>query len=379
MIFAALLIFVSYAILILYFSSGIERLKSPVNDHKEPETLFSILVPFRNEVLNLPALLQSIAALDYPSHKFELILINDNSSDESVSIVNVFIKDHPNLKITQLDNIKQSRSPKKSAITIGVASASHPWILTTDADCIVPHTWLHAYDMMVRQEKFRMIVAPVAYVRRAGFLHNFQVLDFLSLQGTTMGSFGMKDKRLGKPFLCNGANLCYQKESFTEVNGFNGNEHLASGDDVFLLEKMYKLFPDEIQFIKSKEAIVLTSSKDSLRELIRQRVRWASKTTGFDSFFAKLVGLLVFGTSLFMVIAIILGVMGQMSWAYVGLLFLLKFNVDFVFLHKTSEFFEQQDAMKSYFFSSLLYPLFTILIVALSLKKGYTWKGRVFR
>ncbi len=148
---------------------------------------------------------------------------------------------------------------------------------------------------------------------------------------------------------------------------------------MFLLEKMYKLFPDEIQFIKSKEAIVLTSSKDSLRELIRQRVRWASKTTGFDSFFAKLVGLLVFGTSLFMVIAIILGVMGQMSWAYVGLLFLLKFNVDFVFLHKTSEFFEQQDAMKSYFSSSLLYPLFTILIVALSLKKGYTWKGRVFR
>ncbi len=379
MIFASLLIFVSYAMLILYFNRGIERLKSPVNDHKDPEIHFSILIPFRNEASNLPALLQSMADLDYPTDKFELILINDDSSDESVSVVAAFREDHPKLKIIQADNIKQSRSPKKEAITHGVALASYPWILTTDADCIVPQSWLKAFDMMLQQENLNMIVAPVTYIPKTGFLHNFQALDFLSLQGTTMGSFGMKDKRLGMPFLCNGANLCYKKESFTEMNGFQGNDHLASGDDVFLLEKMNQKFPDKIQFIKSKEAIVLTTSKDSLRELIRQRVRWAAKTTGFNSFFAKLVGLLVFATNLLMVVCIILGALGQMSWAQVGLLFLLKFNVDFVFLHRSSQFFEQQDVMKSYFISSLLYPFYTVLIVCLSFKKGYTWKERVLR
>ena len=379
MIFASLLIFVSYAILILYFYRGIERLKSPVNDYKDPETSFSILVPFRNEALNLPALLQSIAELDYPAHKFELILINDDSSDESVSIVSAFREDHPKLNIIQADLIKQSNSPKKEALTNGVALASHPWILTTDADCTVPQSWLKTFDLMIRQEPVHMVVAPVAYAPGPGFLHNFQALDFLSLQGTTMGSFGMNDKRLGQPFLCNGANLCYQKESFTKVNGFSGNEHLASGDDVFLLEKMNRAFPGKIKFLKSKAAIVLTSSEDSLRGLLRQRVRWAAKTSGFDSVFAKLVGLLVFVTNLLVIVTIILGVLGQMSWAHVGLLYLVKFNIDFIFLHRTSQFFEQQDVMKSYFISSLLYPFYTILIVSLSFKKSYTWKERDLR
>ena len=193
-----------------------------------------------------------------------------------------------------------------------------------------------------------------------------------------MGSFGMKDKKFGHPFLCNGANLCYTKESFKAVNGFAGNHHIPSGDDVFLLEKMFKKFPEDIQFIKSKEAIVLTSSKDSFKELIQQRVRWAAKTTAYDSTYTKFVGVLVFATSLTMVTLFILGSLGELPWLHVGFIFLLKFNIDFVLLYKTSQFFEQQDVMKSYFISSLLHPFYTLLIAILSLKKSYTWKDRTY-
>jgi len=256
--------------------------------------------------------------------------------------------------------------------------ASFDWIITTDADCVVPESWLRILDTKIREQSPKMIVAPVAYLAKNGFLHHFQGLDFLSLQGITMGGFGMKDKKFGHPFLCNGANLCYSKESFREVNGFEGNDHIASGDDIFLLEKMFQKYPEKVQFIKSKEAIVLTSSKDSLKELIQQRVRWAAKTTAYDSMYTKLVGLLVFGMSLSLVVLFFLGATGKLQWLQVGFIFLLKFNIDFVLLFKTSQFFEQQKVMKSYFLSSLLHPFFTVFVALLSLKKSYTWKDRTY-
>ena len=378
MIYVALIICFLYVLLILYFARGIDRLKDLVCDQNKPVTCFSILVPFRNEAIGLPGLLDSVIALDYPTAQFEIILINDASSDASVAIVNRYKEKHPKLNLSLIDNKKQSSSPKKDAINKGISVASNNWILTTDADCIVPKNWLNAFDTMIKQQAPKMIVAPVSYLPKTGFLHKFQLLDFLSLQGITMGSFGMKDIRFGHPFLCNGANLCYRKKSFKEVDGFSGNHDIASGDDVFLLEKMLEKFPDKIQFVKSKDAIVLTSSKDSFRELIQQRVRWAAKTTAYNSFFTKSVGALVFMTSLSMVSIMILASIGQLSWLHVGFIFLLKFNIDFLLLYKTSQFFKQQEVMKSYFISSMLYPFYTVLIALLSLKKSYTWKDRTY-
>lgn len=378
MIYAAFIISFFYGFLILYLARGIDRLKYLTLDQNKPVTLFSILVPFRNEELSLPELLESINSIDFPVNQFELILINDASGDNSVAIVNAFKKQHPELNLIMIDNKKNSASPKKDAIRMGIEAASHDWIAATDADCIVPKTWLLSLDAMIQEQSPKMIVAPVSYLPKTGFLHNFQWLDFLSLQGITMGSFGMKDKNFGHPFLCNGANLCYRKDCFNELNGFSGNDHIPSGDDVFLLEKMLNKYPEEVQFIKTKKAIVLTSSKDSFQDLLQQRVRWAAKTTAYNSTFAKLVGILVFATSLSMVIIFSLGIAGQLPWLQVGFLFLLKFNIDFLLLYKTVEFFDQQKVMKSYFMSSLLHPFYTVLVVLLSLKKSYTWKGRSY-
>jgi len=79
-----------------------------------------------------------------------------------------------------------------------------------------------------------------------------------------------------------------------------------------------------------------------------------------------------------LLILFILGAIGQLKWLQVGFIFLLKFNIDFVLLYKTSQFFEQQKVMKSYFLSSLLHPFYTVLIAVLSLKKSYTWKDRAY-
>lgn len=376
MIIPALLIVISYTALIMYLSKGIDRLEDTPDQSNDIDTGFSILVPFRDEAQYLPSLLESFSELDYPSDKFEIIMIDDASTDDSVSIIDSFSQQHPKLNISVTKNAEKTTSPKKDAVQKGIDQAMHPWIITTDADCLVPKTWLLAFDNKIKQGPFKMLVAPVTFIDQLRFIHKFQLLDFLSLQATTMGLFGMADKGIVKPFLCNGANLCYKKQSFIDVDGFKGNEHLASGDDVFLLEKMYQKFGDEVAFLKSKKVIVRTSSKNTFSELIDQRVRWASKTIAFKNNMAKMMGLLVFLANLVIVLMLFMALTQRISWFEFGLLFLLKFNIDFVLLLKASAFFEQKEIMKSYVITSLLFPFYTILITLLSLKKGYTWKGR---
>ena len=378
MIFPILAICLIYSFLILFLSRGFDRLAVVVPDYSEPETDFSILIPFRNEEINLPRLLKSIASLNYRSDRFEVILIDDDSTDTSVKVIGLFKKEHPDLNIVLITKKGNSSSPKKEALGQGINLASHAWVITTDADCIVPKNWLNSFDHLIKEKSLKMIVAPVSYLSETGFIHKFQILDFLSLQGITIGIFGVKKHNFVKPFLCNGANLCYQKESFHQVNGFQGNEHIASGDDLFLLEKMYAAFPEEIEFIKSKDAIVMTASKNTLKELIQQRVRWASKTAAYTNLFAKLVGVLVFLTNFSLIVGFSLALSGNIPWLHFGFLFLLKFNIDFILLYKTAEFFDQKEQMRSYFLSSMLYPLFTVIIVLLSFKKNYIWKERKY-
>ena len=379
MIFPALFICILYSVLILYFAKGFDLLKEPLVAGDTAQTQFSILIPFRNETDQLPGLLQSLGAIAYPKSKMEIILINDQSDDGFAPIINDFISKHEDLSVKLIHSKPVSSAPKKEAIEQGIRIAAYPWIITTDADCLVPANWLRAFDICIRLEKPKMIAAPVTFLSGKGSLHQFQLLDFLSLQGATIGSFGMKGKWMIRPFLCNGANLCYEKKAFVEVNGYEGNLEIASGDDIFLLEKMYDNFPEQVRFLKSSEAIVHTAAAKSWKELIIQRIRWASKTSSYSNSFGKMVGLLVFGTNMTLIILFVLTLLNRFSWTHFGLLFIIKFNVDFLLLYKTAVFFNQKEVLRSYFLSSIVHPFYTVMVAIFSFKKSYSWKGRYYK
>ena len=233
---------------------------------------------------------------------------------------------------------------------------------------------LNNLDAFIQKNDVKMIASPVAYSIENKFLQHFQNLDFLSLQGTTMGSFG-----IDKPFMCNGANLCYKKEAFLNVKGFEGNDHIASGDDVFLMEKILNKFPGGVKYLKNFESVVFTKPQPDFRSLIQQRIRWAGKMGSTKSMFGKIVGLIVLIANAYLVLLLFLYLTHQISWKYVGLFFLVKLNVDFVLLFKTTEFFKQQDSMRRYLYSSFLYPFFSMYVAFLSFFKGYQWKGQTFK
>ncbi len=374
MILISIFITVIYVVLIIAFVIGIDRVQNFGNTKGTHQYKFSILIPFRNEKNNLPTLLKSLSKLNYPLDKFEIFLINDASSDNYKTLIENFQNKNKELQIHLINSKRKSNSPKKDAIETAIIQTNFDWIITTDADCIIPKNWLNNFDVFIQNNYSKMIVAPVAFIHKNNFLNNFQILDFLSLQGSTIGGFG-----INKPFLCNGANLAYNKHSFHEVNGFVGNEHIAGGDDIFLLEKFINTFPKKVHYLKSETSIVKTKAQPTLNQLINQRIRWAAKTSSYTNNFGKLVGFIVFITNLYLIFLFIYATLNCISWQHFGIVFLIKFNVDFLLIYKTSKIFNQQEALKKYLISSLLYPVFNVFIALLSFFKKFEWKGRTFK
>ncbi len=373
-----LLIFLLYSLLILLFAFGLNRLEDGPETGDHPQNGFSIVVPFRNEEANIQSFLESLRELDYPAENMEVLLIDDASDDDSPKIIEKFIEANKQVRIRVLTNRGSGASPKKEAISLGIREARHAWIATTDADCILPPGWLMAMDALIHKEDPVMIAAPVTLEAGTKFLDRFQLLDFLSLQGATMGGFGASAMGI-RPFLCNGANLAYRKDAFTEVRGFEGNLSLASGDDVFLLEKMAKHYGGRVTFLRSRKAIVRTNPEKTWKDLVQQRVRWASKTTAYSHVLGKSVGFLVFAANACLLLLAAGSIAGYFPWSLTGILFLIKCNVDFFLLYRTALFFDQTESLRSYLPSSFLYPLFSVWVAMLSLRGSYQWKGRSYK
>ena len=373
MIFIILITTILYGLLIGCFAVGFNRIKT-FNDYLLKNlTRFTIIVPFRNEEENLPDLIKSLENLSYSKNHFEVIFVNDDSTDNSVEL-SLRLLSCSQLDFQIISNNRVSNSPKKDAITTAVNKAKYHWMVTIDADCEVPKTWLEASNSFINSYDVAMIVAPVTFKSSDSFFNQFQTLDILSLQAATIGGFG-----LGLPFLCNGANFMYRKDLFLELNGFDDNNDIASGDDIFLLEKAVKKYPKLVKYLKSNKAIVHSKAETSLSALIQQRIRWAAKASTYKNTFGKFVGILVLLMNALIVVTLFLSVFGLFNWLYFVGVLILKLSIDYLLLSKSAKFFNQASLLNSYFFSGLLYPFFSVFVAFKAMFSKYKWKGRSFK
>ena len=372
-----LVILLVYAVLIIQLVFGFNKVKSFELTDLSPKTAFTIVVPFRNEEKNLDKLLDSISKLKYPISLIQIVMVDDFSKDNSVRIYNRWRMLHQAVDTTLLENMILSNSPKKDALTRAIPIAKHDWIVTTDADCIVNKNWLLALDNYIQNNPEtsgpEMIIGAVMYKAKNNWFHHFQQLDLMSLQGVTIGSFG-----IGKPFMCNGANLAYTKKFFAEIGGFGGITDTASGDDVFLLQKAVNANPDKVHYLKNNNFIVKTKPENDLFKLFMQRVRWAGKSTGYKSTYAKLLAIMVLLMNVSLTVALCLLPFAFFNWKLLLSLFLTKYIVDYALLYKSNAYLRNGK-----FFvpiaSSIIYPFFSSLVGIYSLFGSFVWKGRSFR
>jgi cellulose synthase/poly-beta-1,6-N-acetylglucosamine synthase-like glycosyltransferase len=177
--------------------------------------------------------------------------------------------------------------------------------------------------------------------------------------------------------MCNGANFAYSKAFFKELNGFEGNENIASGDDVFLLQKAVSKTPKSVGFLYDSKSIVGTQTVKTWKELFMQRVRWAAKSTGYSSVFGKTLALFVFATNLSWVLGFGFWALGTLDQNYFMLFIGSKFLIDLVLLLKAARLFKTK--LHWILASSLLYPFFSSSVALYSLFGKYEWKGRTFK
>lgn len=362
-----ILLLLGYAFLIEYYLIAWEKIPVFNAPGEHPSLGISVLVPARNEEKCIASLLQALMNQDYPATLFEVIVIDDQSADDTVAIVQRF----PAVRLLRLTEDMEMNG-KKAAIAAGVEAARFPFILTTDADCSPGPSWLRYMAACKEQTKARCIAGPVLMEHKPAVLQVFQRLDFQVLQGITGAALSKGLHPMG-----NGANLGYEKAVFDELRGFEGIDHIASGDDILLLNKIAKKYPGEIVYLKAKEAIVRTPAENTWSGFLRQRIRWASKALHYKSFAILAIMWLVYLFNLSFPVLIIASFSDPVFWNFLAILLLSKIIIELPFVYTTGRFFDLP--LKHLFSFILLQPLHILytLVSGLFGQSGrYEWKGR---
>lgn len=367
--------FLIYALIIwLSMDNSIKKTDSYLFQEK-----ITVLIPVRNEAATIRLLLEDLNEQSLSPSQFEVIVLDDYSTDETASLVRSFFPQarFP-LRIIQPIPTPFSRySPKKQAITQGVAAAEGTIILTTDGDCRVGPRWVEAYARFYAQTKAVFVAGPVTFASPnlsplATKINTWmQVVEFASLIGSGACAIAVK-----KPNMCSGANLSYTKEAFHAVNGYQGNEEIASGDDEFLLHKMAAHFPENFFFIKNQDAIVETAAHQNWASFYHQRKRWASKWKQYQSILPTVLAIFIFWVNVSSIYLVINGLLHDF-WGIGSFLLSSRWIFEGIFLTFILQFLKKKRAIPFIPLVQLIYPFYVLFFgIIVQKKSSYIWKDR---
>jgi poly-beta-1,6-N-acetyl-D-glucosamine synthase len=371
MAFLIILIFLFslYTLLIVYYWLAWKSVPVYRPFVSSPKTKISVIIPARNEEENIGHLLTALQGQTYPSHLFEVLVVDDHSDDATAKVVQQF----SSVILLQLKE-DSLNSYKKKAIETGIAAATGELIVTTDADCIPSKEWLQHMASFKEENNSVFIAAPVVLDGSSSIVQIFQTTDFMILQGITGASV---HKNIHS--MCNGANMAYERKAFYAVNGFTDIDNIASGDDMLLMHKIWKQQPEKIHYLKSREAIISTKPMKTWKAFFNQRIRWASKAKKYDDKRIVAVLLLVYLFNLSFLGLLIAGFWAPLYWVYFLTLWAAKTIVEIPFFISVSNFFNKQWTVKFFFFFQPLHILYTIISGLFGQFGKYEWKGRRVR
>lgn len=365
-----------YSGLIWLYRFWFNRLKpfEPIPKALQTPVFFSVIVPARNESERIEACLQSILRQQYPSDCYEILVVDDFSTDDTAVKVRKLASQYPRVQLLSLQDFYADGNQlayKKKAIELAISKSKGSWIVTTDADCVVPPDWLHHFNAMIAKENPVFIAAPVMFTNNGKFSGIFQVLDFLSLQGITAAAVSA-----GSHTMCNGANLAYSKQAFEQVGRFKGIDHLASGDDMLLMYKMKKQFGNRLSYLFSAQSIVLTAPMPNWKQFLHQRIRWASKASYYEDKGMLAVLWLVYLFNAFLLVGLILGIFYPTVFYDVLLLIGIKTFAELSFMLPVAHFFRMQKWLLFFPIMQPFHIVYTVVAGWLGKFGSYQWKSR---
>lgn len=355
-----LILLIPYLFLLLKTYAGLKKIK-PFYPQSLPDVSVSVLVACRNEEENIPSLLSDLAAQDYNSDKFEVIIIDDNSSDSTFNIAS------GDGSIRNLKVIKNSGVGKKSAIKTGIDLCTGELVITTDADCSPGRNWIKTIVSYYSENKPDMIIGPVAIKGSRGFFQRFQELEFMSLQGVTAGTAA-----IGNPVMCNGANLAFKRESYKN-HSLDLHEEKVSGDDIFLLHSLKENKSSKIMWLESTDALVTTCASETWSSFLNQRVRWISKAGSYSDSFTILLAIVTFVTIMILPVFLVAGIFDPVFFLVFLIAFILKSIPDYLILRNTTSRYGRKKLMRWFIPSQFFYPYYVFRVALRAAYRGNRW------
>jgi cellulose synthase/poly-beta-1,6-N-acetylglucosamine synthase-like glycosyltransferase len=367
----AITIFIAVIALLIYldnlrlFFKGLRNKKDVRNFEKKS---VSVVAAARNEQNNISQLLTSLINQSYPQELYEIIIVDDESSDKTVNIVAEFQKNSENIKLIRVENHQAVKSPKKNALTLGINDAKGDIIMTTDADCIVSHYWIESH-MNCFEQNISMVVGlsrtKLQEWKKSKFLRKFENFDFLAMFSAASGAISV-----GKIYSCSGQNLAYTKQAYEKVGGFTLIENIVSGDDVLLMQ-LFNKNDLEIIFNFSHHNFVYTKAVQDKKEFFNQRARWASDIKWIAKYNIEF---LIYLISTFLVA--ILPLFLVFVKPYFGIpIIIIRIAFEYTFLKFAFEqFLEPKEKLKFYPYWYIFQPFYIFIVMIKGMFNSFDWK-----
>lgn len=340
----------------------------PTETASDRNLTVSVIVAARNEAEHLPALLDALVA-GQRRVPDEICIVDDHSSDRSQELV--LGRGNPVVRWLTAEGMG-----KRAALRTGCAAARGDILLFTDADCRPAPGWVDALCRTLETSSARFVAGPVIVQDEARAVTRYDALESQGMMVVIASAFLQ-----GRPVLAQGASMGIRRQDLMEVGGFDHLPDRASGDDVFIMERVRDRWPDGCRFVRRRDAVVWTGAPSSWLALLRQRLRWTSKAAAIRSMPARWAMIRVFSASL-VVLVYILGLPwlpGYLHWAG-GAAVLLKISGDLLVLREGWRFSGQSESRRILPVALVMHPLLVVITgLAGPLRKDYRWKGRRVR
>jgi len=389
-----LIVTAAFAAVILFLRNGLYKLpqNGSANDTADGGGLgrtFSIIVAARNEAENLPACLDSIFSQDMPADRYEVVIADDRSTDATPQILCGAAAERPNLRVVTITQTPPGISPKKHAVTTAVAASKNEIIAFTDADCVVPPTWLSSLNKHFADDGVAMVQGITTYSRPPDMDSRFwglQSVDFLS-----HGIIAAAAIAADLPINSNANNMAFRRKVFDAIGGYEANAKVVPGDDDQLLQRVWaygrnlrkssaagkdNACPNRVVFMTDPAGAVETAPTPTLAMLFEQRRRWGAVTVHYG---ARQIVLLsaVFAFYLTIAATAVISIFSPARYLPIFLsLMLVKLTGELALMIPGSRIFQKKHLRKYIFPASIIQLPVTLASVIFGVFGGFKWKGR---
>ncbi len=340
---------------------GLRRLRDEIHD---TSPFISVVIAARNEERHIASCLESVLQQSYPKEKFEVIVVNDNSTDGTETICLEFAEAHDNL-VYVLAHEDKTLLGKTNALDQGIEKARGDVILVTDADCTVPPTWI---EWTAKRYGNKVgIVGGITIQKASNGFEGMQSLDWVYLLGLAASAVAFRN-----PLSLIGNNLSFRKAAYQDVGGYK-KIRFSVTEDFMLFQSIVRTNRWNYLYPIDPRVLVVSEPCSALRDVIRQKHRWGRG--GLDM---RLTGLLImavgFGAHFLILLTFLIG---SFFVAATGLM--VKFIADYVFLYTILNRLERTDLLKHFYWFEIYFASYVLLLPFIVFFGGrVVWKGRTY-